>query len=139
MKMEEGKFKKLLKEELEKYDAHVMVTHGNLFQAGLPDMHIVSKPGMITWCELKFWGGAKLPQEFQSLHGQMKGAQINVIKHQMWKRNAACLLVSQIGIDLDSCAVCYKDKFNILPWKHLAKLLAISSDFGSVLNHAIPH
>jgi hypothetical protein len=139
MKLEEGKFKKKIKEEIEKYDAFVQVTHGNIYQAGFPDMHITAKTGLLSWVELKFWGGVNLPKEFQSLHSQMHGAQINVIKHQMWKRNAACLLVSQIGMDLDNCAVCYKDKFNIMPWKHLAKLLAISSDFNTVLTHAIPH
>lgn len=138
MKLEEGKFKKLFVAELQKYDAHCHTTHGNMYCAGLPDLHIVARSGMLSWVELKFWGGVNPPKEFQSLHGQMKGAQIGVIKHQMWRRNSACLLVSQIGNDLEACAVCYKDTFNIMPWKHLAKLLAISSDFGTVLTHAIP-
>lgn len=138
MKLEEGKFKKLFVAELQKYDAHCHTTHGNMYCAGLPDLHIVARTGMLTWVELKFWGHVTPPKEFQSLHSQMKGAQIGVIKHQMWRRNAACLLVSQIGMDLDNCAVSYKDNLNIMPWKHLAKLLAISSDFTTVLTHAIP-
>ena len=139
MKMEEGKFKKELVKELEMYDAYVKVTHGNQYQSGLPDIHITAKTGMLTWVECKFWGGVNLPKEFHSLHSQMHGAQINVIKHQMWKRNAGVLLVSQIGNNLDMCAVCYKDRFNIVPWKHLAKLLAISTTFTTVLDHVIPH
>lgn len=139
MKAEEGKFKKKFCDYTETYGAWAKVTHGNQYQAGLPDVLIVAAKKMITLVECKFWCNANPPKDAHDIQNLLKGAQVGVIKHQLWKRDAACLIVAVIGNDLDNCAVCYQDRFNIVPWKHLAKLLAISTDFDTVLNHVLPN
>lgn len=140
MQKEEGKFKKDFSEHIENfYNGYCKVTHGNQYQAGIPDCLIQSTGGLFTLVELKFWNVFARPADFHAMQNLMKGAQISVIKHQIWKRNGPCLLVAQLGYELDNCCICYKDKINVVPWKHLAKLLAISSDFDTVLNHVIPN
>ncbi len=139
MKREEGKFKKEFCEHIKsQYGTWAKVTHGNQFQSGLPDC-LFQSDGMFSLVEMKFWDQVAPPKDFHQMHNLLKGAQVNVIKHQIWKRRGPCLLVAQIGNDLDNCCVCYKDKINIMPWKHLAKVLAISTDFDTVLNHVIPN
>jgi len=139
MKAEEIKFKKKFNEYAETYGAWTKVTHGNQYCAGLPDTIIVSTKKLTSFVEAKFWSNANPPKDFHDVQCLLKGAQVNVIKHQMWPRDAACLIVAVIGNDLDNCAVCYKDRFTIVPWKHVAKLLAISTDFDTVLNHVFPN
>jgi hypothetical protein len=138
MNREEGKFKRDFCEYVETvYGAWCKITHGNQYQSGMPDVCIQSTAKLFSLMEMKFWANVGLPKDFQCMHKLMKGAQINVIKHQIWKRNGPCLLVAVIGNDLDMCCVNYKDKIKILPWKHVAKLVAISSDFDTVLTHVI--
>lgn len=139
MKLEEIKFKKKFNEYAETYGAWTKVTHGNQYCAGLPDTIISSCKKLTTFVESKFWGGAHPPQDARAIQNLLKGPQVAVIKHQLWKRDQACLIVAVIGNDLDNCAVCYQDQFNIVPWKFLAKLLAISTDFDTVLTHVFPN
>ena len=138
MKQEEGKFKKKFCDHAETYGAWCKITHGNQYQAGLPDCIIVATKKLTSLVEMKFWGNAHKPKNAHDIQNMLKGAQVGVVKHQLWKRDCACLIVAVIGNDLDNCAVCYQDRFNIVPWRHLAKLLAISTDFDTVLNHVFP-
>lgn len=139
MKLEENKFKKKFCDYAETFGAWAKITHGNMYQAGLPDTIIAATKKLTTFVEFKFWGNVNPPKDAHAIQNLLKGPQVNVIKHQLWKRDNACLIVAVVGNDLDNCAVCYQDRFNIIPWKHLAKLLAISTDFDTVLTHVFPN
>ncbi len=139
MKAEEIKFKKKFCEYAEAFGAWKHHTHGNMYSAGLPDTMIVSNRKLTTFVEFKFWDNVNPPKDAHAIQNLLKGPQVNVIKHTLWKRDAACLIVAVIGNALDNCAVCYQDRFTIVPWKHLAKLLAISTDFDTVLTHVLPN
>ncbi len=139
MKHEEGVFKKKFCEYAQTFGAWAHHTHGNQYSAGLPDTLIAANKKLHTFTEFKFWGNVNAPKDAHAIQALLKGPQVNVIKHQLWKRDQACLIIAVIGNDLDNCAVCYQDKFNIIPWKHVAKVLAISTEFDTVLNHVFPH
>ena len=121
MKAEEGKFKKEFGSLLEMLGCHVHITHGNQYQAGMPDMHITSRYGYFLFIECKFWSNVNFPSKAEQVIAQLKGAQINVITNEHWKRNASSLIASVIGINTDIVAVCYKDRLTLVRECDLAR------------------
>lgn len=121
---EEAHYQKLFKDCVEYHGGMATSLSGSLFMAGMPDLLCVSKYGAIILIENKFWSKPKYPENFHQLQDQLRGPQIAVIKHKLWKRSTPCLLVTQIGFNRDIVYINYKTAVSPQPWKEFAKLVA---------------
>jgi hypothetical protein len=67
----------------------------SVFMAGMPDCLCVSRHGVLTLIEFKVWRGKLPPKSRHEIEGLLKGPQIGVIKHKLWKRQAPCAMIVQ--------------------------------------------
>lgn len=122
--MDEHSFQKAFKAELEKWNVHCPSLVASMFMAGMPDMLLNNKLGYTFYIENKFWRNSNPPKDAHAIQNLLKGPQIAVIKHTLWKRGIMCPIVAQIENDPDMAAICYKDMMKIYPWREFAKFLA---------------
>lgn len=135
MEHEENNFRKEFKFHAEAYGAYAKVTHGNMFQAGLPDLMIWSKTGLGMCAELKYWENAGLPKTAACLHKLLKRTQPLVVKKELWGRDAHCLVIAVLNHNKNLCAIAYKDQMAITDWRVVAKLMAEAVSFTTVLQY----
>jgi hypothetical protein len=121
---DETQYTKLFKDAIEAHGGMATSLAGGVFMAGMPDVLCVSRFGAIILVENKFWRKAKHPENFHELQAQLKGPQIAVIKHKLWKLSAPCLLVTQLELDKDLVYVNYKNNISLYKWRDLAKSIA---------------
>ena len=131
---EETKYQSQFKDKVELHGGMATSLSGGLFMAGMPDLLCVSKSGALLLIENKFWRKPKRPENFHDLQSQLKGPQIAVIKHKLWKRSAPCLLVTQLQANLTLVYVNYKDQWTVIDWEKLAKLVADMSTTHALLH-----
>lgn len=124
---DEHSFQKAFKLELEKWNVHCPSLVASMFMAGMPDLILNTAKGYTYYIELKYWRNVKAPQSFHDIQGLLKGPQIAVIKHTLWKRGIVCPIIAQNGIDNEWCFMVYKDQMKVYPWKELCKCLAACS------------
>jgi hypothetical protein len=121
---DEHSFQKEFKKEVERYGGHIPSLVASMFMAGMPDLLITSTTGFTYYTELKFWRNKGDPADCHAMQSLLRGPQIAVIKHTLWKRNALCPIIAQLCCDMDRVCVNYKDKIFFANWKTLAKLMA---------------
>jgi hypothetical protein len=124
---DEHSFQRFFKEELEKWNGHCPSLVASMFMAGMPDLIINTSKGYTYYTELKFWRNKNPPSNSQQIQALLRGPQIAVIKHTLWKRSIACPIIAQLQYDMDTCAVAYKDKFLLANVKTMAKIMALLS------------
>jgi hypothetical protein len=93
--------------------------------AGQPDITICNDNGFVWYVENKVWRNKSLPTAPSQVQDLLKGPQVNVIKHQLWRRNAPCIVVAQIGLVPDNVAICYKDKLFFMRWKDMIAAFSV--------------
>lgn len=120
----ENKFSDEFKEECRLHGAYAVSTVSSLYMAGQPDLSITSKLGQETKAELKIYRGVSLPTR-DNIINLLRGPQVNVITNQMFRRNANCIVIAQIGAKLDTCCILSKHKISFALWKEAAKIVAI--------------
>jgi hypothetical protein len=119
----ENKFSDEFKEKTREHGAYSISTVASLYMSGQPDLTITSKYGMETKAELKIYRGLEMPDRAAVIK-LLRGPQINVITIQLWRRNANCIVIAQIGAKLDTCCIVSKHKVSFALWVDAAKILA---------------
>jgi len=109
--------------ELRKNGAYAIAVVGGLYQSGQPDLTITSKYGCDTKVELKVYRGTDMPDR-ESIKRLLRGAQINVITNQLWRRAAHCLIIAQIAEKPDTCCIVSAHKVSFDLWVNSCKLLS---------------
>jgi hypothetical protein len=95
-----------------------------MFTAGQPDTTVVTRQGAVLFVEFKIWRMTGPPQNKQAVENLLKGPQIAVIKHRLWKYGATCVIVAQLHNNIDKCAYTDGTYFDVVEWKTLAKSLS---------------
>jgi hypothetical protein len=119
----ENKFQDEYLAALRSYGAYAISVVGGVYQSGQPDLSCVSTHGQETKIELKVYRAISVPTREKVLQ-LLKGPQRNVIINQLFRRNANCLIIAQIGAVPSDCAVLSREKFSIAKVIDTAKLIA---------------
>lgn len=90
----EAKEKLKFIDELRRCGGYVSNLTASMYMSGQPDMAITTKHGAQFQCEAKVWRNVKPPVRAEQLTALLKGPQINVIVHQLWKRGAYVPLIA---------------------------------------------
>lgn len=88
-------------------DAYSIV--GSVYQSGRPDIDVTSIWGNSTKIELKTYRGMKVPTR-DMVEALLHGPQRNVILHQLWARNANCLIVAHVLNNPTTCCILSRHK-----------------------------
>jgi hypothetical protein len=89
----EADYQDKMMEELRKRGARVVAFVGNRYLAGEPDIEVTSRLGAIIKIEFKLWRKTKIPTR-DDIVALLDGPQINVVKNQLWGRNAPLLMIA---------------------------------------------
>ena len=89
----EADYQDKMMEELRKRGARVVSFVGNRYLAGEPDIEVTSTKGAIIKVEFKLWRKANVPTR-DDIVDLLEGPQVNVVKNQLWGRNAPLLMVA---------------------------------------------
>lgn len=89
----EADYQDKMMEDLRKRGARVVSFVGNRYLAGEPDIEVTSRLGAIIKIEFKLWRKAKIPTR-DDIVDLLDGPQINVVKNQLWGRNAPLLMIA---------------------------------------------
>jgi len=122
----EYKFQDAFVALMRSHGAHVVSVIGGIYQSGQPDLDVTSREGNMMKVELKYYRLLRIP-DFADMMGLLKGPQRNVIPMQLWKRNAACLIIAQLGFDPDKVCILFKQKITFDSVTNCAKILAHST------------
>lgn len=128
---DEHSYQKAFKELVQAHGGTAVSLAGSVFMAGMPDLMCVSTDGAICLIENKFWSKRTDPEDFHALQKQFHGSQVARIKHDLWKKQAPVILVTQIIRNLDTVYINYKTDVYCTPWKRLAKNVAKMPMFNS--------
>lgn len=83
-------------------DAYSIV--GSVYQSGRPDIDVTSTLGNSTKIELKTYRGVRVPKR-EDIEALLRGPQRNVILHQLWPRNANCLIIAHVLNNPTTCCI----------------------------------
>ena len=121
---DEHSFQRALKAEVERWGGHIPSLVASMYMAGMPDLVVNTTEGFTYYAELKFWRNKDDPKDAHSMQSLLRGPQIQVIKHTLWKRHILCPIIAQLAYDMDRVCINYKDRIVLANWKSIAKLMA---------------
>ena len=119
----ENAFSESFKQQLRLHGAYATSVIGTLYASGQPDIDCSSIYGQNTKIELKVYRGLELPSR-DTVIKLLRGPQVNVICHQMWKRKVSCIVIAQIGAKPDTCAVVSNSRISFDIIENVAKVVA---------------
>jgi hypothetical protein len=120
----ESNFSKKFRQTLEAYGCYSPCITGNMYTAGQPDTTVVNRQGAVFFIEFKIWRMMGPPQNKQAVENLLKGPQIAVIKHKLWKYGATCVIIAQLHNNLELCGYTDGTSFAVTKWKELAESLS---------------
>ena len=123
---DEHTYQRDFKAEIEKFGGMAVSLSGSMFMAGMPDLLCISSTGNMLLVENKIYRNIKAPASAECVHKLLKGPQQAVIKHKLWRRNAACIIVAQSAIRPSIVHIAHKSRLINTKWIDLAKIISTS-------------
>ena len=120
---QENKFQDEFVQNLRLHGAYVTSVVGSTYCSGQPDLSIVSKYGQETKVENKVYRGLDVPDR-EKIIALLKGPQRGVILHQLFRRNANCLIIAQCAAKPDTVFIVSASRFSVALATEAAKVLA---------------
>jgi hypothetical protein len=114
----ENKFQNEFAEAARFYGCYVVANVQSAFQMGQPDIRIWSRAGYAMDIENKVHRTGDLSRE--NILKLLRPTQKAVILHQLWPRNAPCLVVAHLHNNPEFCMVLGKSSEMSMRWKSLA-------------------
>lgn len=133
---DEAQFKKHVKEQAVRYGSYCASLVAGTMMAGQPDALFYNRRGAIIAIESKIWRNKSLPTA-EGVTNLLKGAQVGVIKHQLWPRKACVVIAARLdGMSkLDECAVVWREHIHFCKVDSLVRLIANVDTSNSLLNY----
>jgi hypothetical protein len=116
-------------DNLRKRGARVVSFVGNRYLAGEPDVEVTSQCGAIIKIEFKLWRRTSLPTRDQIV-ALLEGPQINVVKNQLWGRNAPLLMIAGFAEVKGKSAIVNRTSIMFDTDENIVKMLAYAP-FGT--------